>query len=309
MEIYPYSSPDTAFEDQAAYTIAAALFQRSFNDSFQDTYNKLSTSSLEDSIQSDTIESEVITQEVNEGAIAGDGLGMFAKISKKLRSNKLISTARSESKDSGLVDKVLLATSLAGYALELSPANEWAVAKIGKEALEQVAANGNIALSAAVVGGSVAAFSLIEHTFLGQVMNRNIRKFPETIGVISGSKFGKSDVLRNSEDRNIAGRFTNAFFVGAASVNLEDSITDPDFITEDKDTKRTLNSAALVAAGTLTLGTLAGGGIQYALNEGNIDLGYRILGHVTNPLIWAGLFAAGRLNDYRKNRAARIKLQ
>lgn len=309
MEVYPHSSPDTAFEDQVADTLAAALYQVSFNAGFIDTFSHFSPYTLEDSRQSDTIEPVVITKEVSEDAIAGDGLGMFAKISKKLRSNKLISTARSESKDSGLVDKVLLATSLAGYALELSPANEWAVAKIGKEALEQVAANGNIALSAAVVGGSVAAFSLIEHTFLGQVMNRNIRKFPETIGVISGSKFGKSDVLRNSEDRNVAGRFTNAFFVGAATVNLEDSITDPDFITEDKGTKRTLNSAALVAAGTLTLGTLAGGGIQYALNEGNVDLGYRILGHVTNPLIWAGLFAVGRLNDYRKNRAARIKLQ
>lgn len=250
-------------------------------------------------------QNEIKSFELHEGTVAVESVNFISKMFRKLKNSKLLTTARQETNNTSLLDKSLLLTSIVGYGFEMGPGNEWLVTKVGKEILEQVAVHGNVPLTAALVGAGVAGLSLTEHTFLGLVMNRNIHKFPKTVGVISDSKFGKSDVLRNSRDRGLVGRFGNAFSVGAATVNLEDSVTDPDFIPENKGVKRSIQSATLVAAGSLCIGTVAGGGIQYALNEGNMELGYRILGHVSNPLWWTGLFVGVRLNDYRKNRKAR----
>ncbi len=220
----------------------------------------------------------------------------------KSRDSKLVQTAIAESKDTRFRDKALLAGSVGGYVFEVGPGNEWAVAKVGKEILKHVIEQGNVALSSLVIGAGIGLFSVIEHTALGSMMYRNIKKFPKTVGVIRESAFGNSKALRNSRERGIVAKFGNAFSVGAATVNLEDSFTDPNFITEDKGYKRTRESAILVGVGSLAIGAGAGAGIQHAANTGNAELAQNILDLVSNPFIVGGVFAAVRANDYRRNR-------
>lgn len=220
----------------------------------------------------------------------------------KTRDSKLVQTAIAESKDTTRFDKTLLAGSIVGYGFEIGPGNEWAVAKVGKEILKFVIDQGNVALSSAVIGAGISLFSILEHSALGSMMYRNIKKFPKTVEVIRDSAFGSSKALRNSSERGILAKFGNAFSVGAATVNLEDSFTDPDFISENKGYKRTRESALLVGAGSLAIGAGAGAGIQHAANTGNAELAQNILDAVSNPFIVGGVFAAVRANDYRRNR-------
>lgn len=302
-------------DDMAMPIIASYVISHGDPEVFDITYNQLISDSKEtadiqdysfDSIIAEANHNEDPRVEitVEEDRIAANGVNMFARAYKIIRNRPLISTAIDETKDSSRLDRVLLATTIASYINDIGPGTEWATAKIGKEFLEMVAEYGNVPLTAAVVGLSVATFGAVYNLLTGLNMNRNLRIFPKTIDIISKSKFGKSNILMNSRNRSRTRRFTNVYTVGAASVNLEDSITDPNFVTENKGIKRTLGSTALVATGSLIVGSIAGGSIQYALNENNPELGYRILGHLTNPLIWFGLFALGRTIDYQKNKRA-----
>ncbi|MCA9329870.1 hypothetical protein KDA11_04445 [Candidatus Saccharibacteria bacterium] len=214
----------------------------------------------------------------------------------------VIRTAIKEARSSTILDRSILALSTLGYGFEMGPGNEWAVAKVGKEAISQVAQHGDIRLSSIAVGGSLAVMSLAEHTILGLAMYRNMKRFPKTISAISRSKLSTSGVLRNSSERNILTRFGNAFTVGASTVNLEDGVTDAEFISKNKGVRRTLGSAALIASGSGMIGVSVGAGVQYAINTGNQELANTLLDVASNPLPWFGLFAVTRYVDYVKNK-------
>lgn len=254
---------------------------------------------------------------IDEEETVKNGMITESRFYRIIRNSRLISTALTEiseknteldhlSKLRRITSKIantgLLASTICFYINDIGPGTEWATAKIGKEAMELVAEHGNVSLSAATVGLAVGGFSAIYNSATGLAMNRNLKMFPKTVGVIRDSRLGSSSILMNSRQRSHIRRFTNVFTVGAATINLEDSITDPDFIKEKKGFKRTMNSAAHVAVGSIAIGAIGGGAVQHALNIGNLDLGYRILGHLTNPLYWTGLFVGGRCVDYAKNK-------
>ncbi len=220
--------------------------------------------------------------------------------SNKPRSTKagLISTFHSETKGRSVASVLLLLFSILGYGFEIGPGNEWLVSLAGKNTMDIVQSEGNLLLSGTAVGITLALTSLTEHLILGSAMHINIKRFPKTIAVIRDSKLGNSKFLRNSQKRNILEKFGNAFSVGAATVNLEDSVTDKDFIRKNKGSIRTVQSSLLVAFGSLIVGVLAGGSVQFAINSGNFRAANLVLDWIANPLLWAGLFILVRAHDY-----------
>lgn len=154
-----------------------------------------------------------------------------------------VKTAREEMSErpakEKLIDGGLIAGSGAGFVFEQGPWNELLVTNIGREIIEKTAEQGNVSLTAISVAGGLAVWSMFEHSVLGAAMARNIERFPRSIQVLADAK-GDSDALTNSRDRKLPGRFFNAFSVGSASVNIEDSITDPEFIAEKKATNEPL---------------------------------------------------------------------
>lgn len=205
-----------------------------------------------------------------------------------------------------VIDAGLITVSGIGFGFEQGPWNELAVTNIGREIIERTVEQGNVGLTAISVAGGLAVWSMFEHSVLGAAMARNIERFPRSIQVLSEAK-GESDALRNSRDRKLPARWWNAFSIGAASVNIEDSITDPDFVAEKKGYKRALGSAALIAAGSGAIGAAAGAGFQFAINEGHQEIAETGLDVISHPLLWAGGFVIYRVWDYAKKRKARLE--
>lgn len=238
---------------------------------------------------------------VDEDSMAMKSLGTVARFRQRLQNSNVLNTAKQESRDSSKLDKFSLGAAIVGVGIDISPLTEWTTSKLGEYVLRQVAENGDVLTTSLLVGGVVSAFSSLYAVASGLNMSRVISKFPKTIDVLASSRLGKSKAPMNSRERSWWRRFTNVYTAGSSLVNVEDSITDENFSSEKKGTKRTLESTALVGLGTLAIGTIGGGIIQHAINQGNPEQGFRILGHLTNPLIWTGVFLLGRAIDYGQN--------
>lgn len=248
-----------------------------------------------------------------------------------------LKTAWQEAKDTSNLDKALLGITLAGLGFEYGPGNEWLIGKVGKETLEYVSSIGSVWISAACTAGATALAAAIEQTFLGTIMARNLERFPRTMDALRDTKIVKSGFLINSTERSLPGKFVNTFTIGGASVNLEDSSTDPDFIVYENKTneqevdetdeelpeteatletlsdstyvpevvahnkgyKRALGSAAFVAAGVLLIGGALGASAQTAINHGHPEAAYRVAGWASNPLLWFGGYALFRYGSYK----------
>lgn len=223
---------------------------------------------------------------------------------------KFAKTARQELKEKSrkgkVIDGVLITTSAAGFVYEQGPWNELVITNLGREVIEKVAQEGNVGLTAIAVTGSLAVWSMLEHTVLGTIMARNLERFPRSIKVLQ-ENFGNSDALENSRQRSLPGKFWNAFSVGSATVNIEDSVTDPDFIVEKKGYKRALGSAALIASGAGIIGGVAGGASQIAINNGYQEQADKALDFISSPFLWTGGFIAFRTFEYFNNRKKRLE--
>ena len=250
---------------------------------------------------------------------------------------RTLKTAWQEARDTPNLDKALLGITLAGLGFEYGPGNEWLIGKVGKETLEYVSSIGSVWVSAVCTAGTTALAAAIEQTFLGTIMARNLERFPRTMDALRDTKLVKSGFLINSTERSLPGRFANTFTIGGASVNLEDSTTDPDFIAytykkneqevdetdeelpeteatletapdstyvpetviHNKGYKRALGSAVMVASGVLLIGGALGASAQTAINHGHPEAAYRVAGWASNPLLWFGGYALYRWGSYK----------
>lgn len=265
---------------------------------------------IDSSLTAHTLSEDIETDALHDPTLI-EKMNIPARVYRRARDSELITTAREEAAETrspkkfiNLINSGILTLSLVGYGFEIGPGNEWMVAKVGKEVIKRTAEEGNIPYTSLCAAAALGTVSLIEHTILGSAMYHNIKRYPKTINVIRRSALGKSNALRNSRDRNILGRFGNAFTVGASTVNLEDSVTDPTFISEDKGWKRTRSSAGLIATGSAAVAGAAGAGFQYAINHGHPEAAQNILDIASSALTWTAVFVGVRLKDYYTNKHA-----